>query len=104
VREYLGLKDLLHRMEGVQVRDRWDRLALQSLKGEFASAAFNLAHGALQESEGNLESFFAGRRQKLRFYRNLRDALGGVPANFHPFAVLLRALAALQDKGPPSAA
>ncbi|WP_081702892.1 NAD-glutamate dehydrogenase domain-containing protein [Desulfuromonas sp. TF] len=98
VHEYLGLKDLLRRMEAVQVRDRWDRLALQSLKGEFASAAFNLAHGALQESKGNLESFFAPRRHKLRFYRNMREALGGVPANFHPFTVLLRALVALQDK------
>jgi glutamate dehydrogenase len=95
------LKDLLRRMEAVQVRDRWDRLALQSLKGEFASAAFNLAHGALQESKGNMESFFAARRHKLRFYRNMRDALGGVPANFHPFTVLLRALVALQDKSSP---
>jgi glutamate dehydrogenase len=99
VREHLGMKDLLQRMEGVQVRDRWDRLALESLKGEFASAAFSLAHGALRETEGNLESFFSVRRQKLMFYRNLRDALGGVPANLHPFAVLLRALEALQIKG-----
>jgi glutamate dehydrogenase len=96
VRNYLGLKEILQLLDAVQVRDRWDRMTYQALKGGFASAAFNLTLVILQESEGNLEAFFAGRRKKVDFYKGLEESLRRIsPANYHPFAVLVRVLEGL---------
>jgi len=96
LRDYLGLRDILSELEQVPVRDRWDRLALQMLKGGFASALFRLSGAMLRESGGNLEAFVAARRQKVQAYRAFREGLrGNAPANYHPFAVLLKALEGL---------
>jgi glutamate dehydrogenase len=96
VRNYLGLKEILQLLDAVQVRDRWDRMTYQALKEGFASAAFSLTLVILQESEGNLEAFFAGRRKKVNFYKGLEESLRRTtPANYHPFAVLVRALEGL---------
>jgi glutamate dehydrogenase len=93
VRRLLGLGELLELAERVVIRDRWDRLAYQSLSEGFATLTFNLTREIFLQTEGNPETYFAGRRQKLTFYRNLRAGLGGAPpANYHPFAVLQRAL------------
>lgn len=101
VRDYLGLKELLLRLTGVPVRDRWDRMAFQALKSEFATATFNLAHSVLRETEGNLEAFFSRRRQKLNFYRGMKDAfIASAPANYHPFTALVQALEGLLGDRP----
>jgi glutamate dehydrogenase len=96
VRNHLGIREVLALAEKVPLRDRWDRLAHQSLKEEFDGLAFDLTLAVLKEEEGNLEAYFAARRQKAAFYRSLQESLrGSTPVNFHSFTVLARALEAL---------
>jgi len=96
LRDHLGVREVLLELEQVQVRDRWDRLALQMLRGGYASVLFRLAAVLLRDAGGNLEAFVAGRRQKVHSYRGLRESLrGAAPANYHPYSVLLKALEGL---------
>jgi glutamate dehydrogenase len=98
IRETLGLRSLLEDLGTVPVRDRWDRLARQSLESAFALGAFGLAAAVLAEADGNLERFLSRRRLRFRNYQGLRESLRGtVPANFHPFTVLVQALEALRE-------
>jgi len=98
LRDYLRIGEILAQMEKVQVRDRWDRLARQMLKRDLALAALRLTRALLLEAAGNLEAFVAARRQKVNYYRGLTEKLRGlVPGNFHPFALLLRALESLLE-------
>ncbi len=98
IRAALELPALLKELDGVPVRDRWDRLARQSLLSAFALGVFHLTRGVLAESDGNLERFLSRRRPRVRHYQGLVEGLRGtVPANFHPFTVLVRALEALAD-------
>jgi glutamate dehydrogenase len=100
VRQQLDMEAVLRQFAGVQLRDRWDRMAAQMLKEAFAAAAFRISQAVWQECSGNLESFFGRRRQQLTFYRALRENLRGVtPANYHPLTVLVRALEDLLSRG-----
>jgi NAD-specific glutamate dehydrogenase len=93
VRDFLDMKEILRQMEGVQVRDRWDRMAYQMLKAGFIAVIHDLTLAIWRERDGNLETFFGARRQKVAFFRNLRESLrGATPANYHPLTVLVRAL------------
>ena len=96
LRRLLGVGELLELAGQVAVRDRWDRLAYQALSEGFSALIFNLTGEVFRQSGGDPEAYFASRRQKLAFYRGLKDGVGGAPpANYHPFAVLQRALEGL---------
>jgi glutamate dehydrogenase len=96
VRNHLGIREVLSLAEKVPLRDRWDRLAHQSLREEFDGMVFDLTLAVLKEENGNIDAYFAARRQKTGFYRSLQEGLrGSAPVNFHPFTVLGRALEAL---------
>ncbi len=93
VRKTLEIRDVLQWVRAVQIRDRWDRMAQQTIKSGFSSAAYNLALAVLREADGNPEAFFSRRRQQLKFYRKLMDGVRGVtPVNYNPFTVLISAL------------
>jgi glutamate dehydrogenase len=98
LREYLGIGRIVDQMEAVQVHDRWDRQTRQMLAGDFASLHLRLAGALLRESAGNLEAFFAGKRQKMQIYRAHAERMRGyAPVNFHPFVMLARALESLLE-------
>jgi glutamate dehydrogenase len=98
LRDHLGIGGILDRLEEVQVRDRWDRLTRQMLKGNYASVLLRLTRVLLLESAGNLEAFAAAKRQKMQVYRGLAERMHGiVPVNFHPFVLLVRALESLLE-------
>ncbi len=98
VRDFFGIPEIRERAGEVPVRDRWDRLAYRALGEELAELLYDLTLAILRQSGGNLEAFCAARRQKATYYQRLRDGLGGaVPANFHPYTVLCKALKELLD-------
>jgi len=99
VRDRLGIDLLVAGLDGVPLRDRWDRLARQALGTAFQRGAFQLTLQILAKSAGNPDAYFGGRRVPLRAYQALRESLrGSRPANFHPFTVLSRALEALIEE------
>jgi glutamate dehydrogenase len=98
LREFLGVGKIVAQMDEVQVRDRWDRLTRQMLKGNFAAVLLRLARVFLQESAGNLEAFATAKRQKMQIYQGLAERMrGNATVNFHPFVLLVRALESLLE-------
>ncbi len=100
VRQVLGLPGLLEMLGQVPLRDRWDRMANQALRGSLLKAAFRLTEGVFDEGKGNLEAFLGRRRRRYGFYKGLREGVQGVaPSNFHPLSVVARALEGLAGEG-----
>jgi glutamate dehydrogenase len=98
LREYLGIGRILGRLEEVPVRDRWDRMTRQMLKGSFASVLLRLTRVLLLESAGDLEAFATAKRQRMPTFRGLAERMrGSAPINFHPFVLLVRALESLLE-------
>ncbi len=101
IRQLLGLSELMAALDGVILRDRWDRMASQSLLKGFETVTFSLARSVIETNQGNLDAFLSQRKQKLRLYQGLMDGLRGQRAvNFHPFTVLLKAAEALLIASP----
>jgi len=83
-------------LEQVPVLDSWDRRARESLISSLHAVNVRIVQQVALEAADKPQSFFAQRRQKMRTFEGLRQALiSEVPRNFHPFTVLLRSLESL---------
>lgn len=97
VRRTLGIAEIIDLIARVPVRDRWDRMAKQSLLENLQALGYKIAEGILSQAAGNPEGYFAKRRQKVRIFQQLRDDLRGVDhINFHPFTALIKSLQSIQ--------
>jgi glutamate dehydrogenase len=77
--------------------DRWDRMALTSLRSSFIKQAVKLTRIVVAEGKG-AGSFLADRRQRLDYYLSLIETLRSAPpTSTSPYMVLLRALEAVED-------
>lgn len=83
-------------LEQVTIRDNWDRRARESLVSSLHAVNVRLVQQVAQESATNPQEYFSKRRQKMRNYDGLLQALSSEkPSNFHPFTVVLRTLDSL---------
>jgi glutamate dehydrogenase len=77
--------------------DRWDRMALTTLRSAFIKQAVKLTRIVVAEGKG-AGSFLADRRQRLDYYLGLVETLRSAPPiSTSPYMVLLRALEAVDD-------
>ncbi|RMF48002.1 MAG: NAD-glutamate dehydrogenase [Deltaproteobacteria bacterium] len=99
VHDHLGLGSLLAQLETVPVRDRWDRLARESLRAQLVTLTTELAADVMTEAGGDLRAYLEPRRALTQVYRNQRRRLGeGRPDNLHPLMVLAGSLGRLLRK------
>ncbi|MEA3543782.1 MAG: hypothetical protein U9R69_01015, partial [Thermodesulfobacteriota bacterium] len=83
-------------LEKVAVLDSWDRRARESLISSLHAVNIRIVQQVALEAIDKPQSYFSQRRQKMRTFEGLRQALiSEVPRNFHPFTVLLRSLESL---------
>ena len=83
-------------LEKVAVLDSWDRRARESLINSLHAVNIKIVQQVALETAVKPKRYFSQRRQKMRTFENLRQALfSEVPRNFHPFTVLLRSLESL---------
>ena len=96
VESRINSESIYNQLDKVPLRDRWDRRARESLVSSLHAASVRIVQQVALEAANKPDSFFAQRRQKVRNYEGLRQALlTEVPRNFHPFTVLLRSLESL---------
>jgi glutamate dehydrogenase len=100
VRCFLGLDELARQLDTVPARERWDRLARQTLRSKCDALAFDFALAVWREADGDRQAWFAARRCRLRTLREQQARLrSAVAASYHPFVVLVGALEALLGPG-----
>ena len=93
VEDKLKGQDIVSLLNKVVIRDSWDRRAHESLVSSLHAVNVRIIQQVALETGDRPETFFTGRRQKMRNYEALLQALmNEVPRNFHPFTVLLRTL------------
>ncbi len=96
VDEKINSASIYKLLENVSVLDSWDRRARESLVSSLHAVNIKIIQQVALESVDNPREFFSKRRQKMRSFEGLRQALiSDVPRNFHPFTVLLRSLESL---------
>ena len=89
----LQLDEIYDLVGRVPVRDHWDRQARESLMGSLQAVHIRIIQQVAADYENQPAAYFSARRQKMRFYEDLRKSLlSEKSGNFHPFTVLLRGL------------
>ncbi len=105
LQERLEIAEIQKLFAQIQPRDRWDRLASQSLQRQLSLLLRQLTVELCREG-GDLEAFLTRRRAPYQYYKGVREGLRAItPANYHPLTVLLEALAELRRDGagePPA--
>ncbi|TYO99634.1 glutamate dehydrogenase (NAD) [Geothermobacter ehrlichii] len=92
----LDLDSLLSMLDRMAVRDRWDRLARETLRAEFVTLGTELAARVFTEAGGDIDRYLSPRRTLLQVYRGQRKRLGeSLPDNLHPLMVLAGSLGRL---------
>ncbi|MFO7983389.1 MAG: NAD-glutamate dehydrogenase [Desulfuromonadales bacterium] len=93
VRKAFRLPELLDHLKKVPERDRWDRMNRKGLESSLQSSTLQMTRKLTEECNGNLETYMGQHKQKIRYFRTLRDQiLTTTPVNYHPFSVLARNL------------
>jgi len=92
----LNISQVMESINEFTAHDRWDRMALSSLRGAFIKQAVNLTRLVVAEGKGT-SSFLANKRQRLDYYLGLLETLRATPPiSTSPYMVLLRALEAVE--------
>lgn len=100
VKQHLGLPEMLESLAQVQALERWDRLAWQSLHSKFGSLAFDVALAVWREAAGDCHGFLAMRGSRMHVLHEQQARLRGrLPADYHPFVVLVGTLESLLGAG-----
>ncbi|MDH3453906.1 MAG: NAD-glutamate dehydrogenase, partial [Desulfuromonadales bacterium] len=77
--------------------DRWDRMALTSLRSAFIKQVVKLTGIVVADGRG-ASAFLVAKRQRLDYFLGLVDTLrASPPTSISPYVVLLRALEAVED-------
>lgn len=93
----LKISQVMESLKEFTSHDRWDRLALASLRSSFIKQAVGLTRNVVAAGE-DAGSFLGRKKQRLDYYLDLLDALRtSPPTTTSPYMVLLRALEALAD-------
>jgi glutamate dehydrogenase len=93
----LNISMVMESLNEYSAHDRWDRMALASLRSSFIKQAVNLSR-IVVEQNSDAASFLASRRQRLDYFLGLVESLRTTPpTNTSPYIVLLRALEAIED-------
>jgi glutamate dehydrogenase len=97
MRQRLRISQVMESLNEYTPHDRWDRLALSSLRSAFIRQAVNLTQHVVAEEE-DAGKYLAKKRQRLDYYISLLDTLrASPPTTTSPYMVLLRALEAMDD-------
>ncbi len=100
VQKTVGLDAVLDQLNRVSARNSWDRRAREALLSSLHTVNVRLVQQVAGQNAAQPEKYFRDRRQRLRNYETLKQALmTEVPQNYHPFTVLQRALEALLTSG-----
>ena len=93
----LNISLVMESLNEFTAHDRWDRMALASLRSAFIKQAVKLTRHVVETGQGT-DVFLADRRARLDYYLGLVDSLRATPpTSASPYVVLLRALEALED-------
>jgi glutamate dehydrogenase len=96
VHEKLAFAAIVAKLDAVPARNSWDRRARETLLSSLNDVKVQLVHQVVQFDAEHPERYFIARRQALRNFEQLRQALEReVSQNFHPFTVLLSAFEGL---------
>ncbi len=99
VYERFEVERLFSLLDRIPVRDRWDRLARESVRAQLVSLVTELTADILTETGGDLRAYLEARRPLVQVYRNQRRRLGdGMLENLHPLMVLAGSLGRLLRK------
>ncbi|MBW2689990.1 MAG: NAD-glutamate dehydrogenase, partial [Deltaproteobacteria bacterium] len=97
VRQRLRISDVMASLNDYMPHDRWDRMALTSLRSAFIKQAVKLTRLVVAEG-GCTSGFLANKRQRLDYYLGMVETLRATPpTSTSPYMVLLRALEAVED-------
>ncbi len=95
VRLSLKISQVMESLNAYVAHDRWDRMALSSLRSSFIKQSVKLTH-EIVVSGGSADSYFAAKRRLLDYYLDLNETLRvSQPTTTSPYMVLLRALEAV---------
>ncbi len=97
MRLQLKISQVMESLNDFTAHDRWDRMALSSLRSAFIKQAVRLSEVVVVEGK-SAASYLAGKRQALDYYLSLVEMLRVTsPTSTSPYVVLLRALEAVAD-------
>ncbi len=93
----LNISEVMACLDGYVPHDRWDRMALASLRSAFIKQVVKLTRAVVTEGQGT-SAFLAAKRQRLDYFLGLVQTLrASPPTSISPYVVLLRALEAVED-------
>jgi glutamate dehydrogenase len=93
----LKISLIMESLNEYTAHDRWDRMALATLRSAFIKQAVKLARIVVAEGK-DARSFLAERRQRLDYFLGLIETLRATPpTSTSPYVVLLRAREAVED-------
>jgi glutamate dehydrogenase len=93
----LNISQVMEGLNSYSAHDRWDRMALATLRSAFIKQAVRLTRIVVAEGVG-VAGFLADKRVRLDYYLGLVDSLKATPpTSTSPYVVLLRALEAIED-------
>lgn len=97
MRMRLNISQVMECLNEYVPHDRWDRMALASLRSAFIKQIVKLSRTVVTAA-AKTSDFLATRRQRLDYYLGLVETLQtNPPTSISPYVVLLRALEAIED-------
>ncbi len=97
MRRKLNISQVMESLNQYSPHDRWDRMALSSLRSAFIRQAVKLTRNVVAEG-AEPGKYLSKKRQRLDYYLGLLDTLrASPPVTTSPYMVLLRALEAIED-------
>jgi len=97
MRQQLKISQVMACLSEYIPHDRWDRMALASLRSAFVKQVVKLTGIVVAEGRGT-SAFLAAKRQRLDYFLSLVETLrASPPGSISPYVVLLRALEAVED-------
>ena len=88
---------LLHGLDDVPMRDRWDRRSNRLLKSRFQQEVFNFIEDVMLNHKGNIDSLLSKKRAAfMRYKRYVKMLSESSHATFHPYMVVLDQLQKLR--------
>ncbi|MGW8313040.1 MAG: NAD-glutamate dehydrogenase domain-containing protein [Desulfuromonadales bacterium] len=97
LRLQLKLTQVMTSISDYAPHDRWDKMALNTMRGAIIKQVVKLSGQIVADGKGSAE-FLAGKRQRIDYYLGLVDSLrANPPSSISPYVVLLRALESIGD-------
>ncbi len=97
MRSRLKISEVMESLNEYMPHDRWDRMALTSLRSAFIKQVVKLTRLVVADAS-DASAFLANRRQRLDYYLGMVETLrASPPISTSPYMVLLRALEAVED-------